>query len=98
MASTPENKVLLLLRRATSETAGNYARSYWMRFNKNVLWEACRRLQIDDQAALNSTKRQLVDIIKGWIQWAVSPIRIIKSMSHLCTGFDQRTCNEVCGS
>jgi hypothetical protein len=71
MALTLENKVTLLLRRATSETASDYARSYWMRFNKNVLWEACRRLQIDHQAALNSTKRQLVAIIQTWMQWTV---------------------------
>jgi hypothetical protein len=91
MASALEKKVLLLLRRATSKTAGSYAHSYWKRFNKSVLWEACRRLDIDDKAAPNSTNSQLADIIEAWIKSAVSRYALLRLCLILLQGLVDTT-------
>jgi hypothetical protein len=91
MASAQEKKVLLLLQRATSETADNYAHRYWKRFNKSVLWEACCRLDIDDKAAPNSINSQLADIIEAWIKSTVSRYALLRSCLILLQGLVDAT-------
>jgi hypothetical protein len=84
-----EKKVIPLLKHATSVQASAYSHDYWMQFCRDVLLEACHRLQINGQVAEGSFKNQLVVIIETWIK--VSRICTGGLMSHFAIGSNQCT-------